>query len=48
MNSAIVENLWKFEKILNQNNKNINLVTFRSLERQLGLKDTQENVLDKF
>ena len=47
MNSAIVENLWKMEKILNQNKKNINLMTFRNLGRLLGLKDMQEDVLDK-
>ena len=48
MNSTNVENLWKMNKILNQNKKNINLIKVRNLGRQLGLKDMQEGVLDKF
>ena len=38
----------KNEEKIEPKQKNINLMKFRNLGRQLGLKDMQEGVLDRF
>ena len=48
MNSTNVENLWKNEEMIEPKQKDINLIKVRNKGRQLGLKDMQEGVLDRF
>ena len=48
MNSTNVENLWKNEEMIEPKQKDINVIKVRNIGRQLGLKDMQKGVLDRF